>query len=183
MGKSRVDVLERDHSAGGVEPDHAPMRDFAHSLPMALLRAREAVMGCFRPLLQRNGVTEQQWRIIRALSQGGETEISELARRCHMLPPSISGVLKRMEIKGLVRRAADEADHRRSLISLTTSARRMFAEVAQHSETRYDEIEAAFGIGRMRALYALLAELETVCEDLAAREPRRTHDITGSLGR
>ena len=38
------------------------------NLPQALLRAREAVMRYFRPNLKIAGVTEQQWRVIRALS-------------------------------------------------------------------------------------------------------------------
>ncbi|MGH7006661.1 MAG: hypothetical protein ACREIP_22160, partial [Alphaproteobacteria bacterium] len=39
-----------------------PMRAFSRSLPMQLLRAREAVMQRFRPMLHQHGVTEQQWR-------------------------------------------------------------------------------------------------------------------------
>ena len=45
-----------------------PMRDFSRSLPMSLLRAREAVMRHFRPSLRDHGLTEQQWRILRALA-------------------------------------------------------------------------------------------------------------------
>src|SRR5208283_3623306 len=47
---------------------HVPMREFSRSLPMSLLRAREAVMRHFRPSLRRHGLTEQQWRILRALA-------------------------------------------------------------------------------------------------------------------
>ena len=43
--------------------------DFEHSLPMMLLRAREAVMGRFRPMLREFDLTEQQWRIIRVLAE------------------------------------------------------------------------------------------------------------------
>jgi len=45
-----------------------PMREFSRSLPMSLLRAREAVMRQFRPSLRRHDLTEQQWRILRALA-------------------------------------------------------------------------------------------------------------------
>ncbi len=51
----------------GARP-HLPMRAFSSSLPMALLRAREAVMRRFRPGLRDHGVTEQQWRVLRALA-------------------------------------------------------------------------------------------------------------------
>ena len=34
------------------------LRDFRHSLPMELLRAREAAMARFRPVLREHGLTE-----------------------------------------------------------------------------------------------------------------------------
>ena len=45
------------------------MRPFQRSLPMQLMLAREAVMQRFRPHLTANGMTDQQWRIIRALNE------------------------------------------------------------------------------------------------------------------
>ena len=53
-----------------------PMRTFSQSLPMALLRAREAVMRRFRPGLRCHGVTEQQWRVLRALAE----ELEQVSR-------------------------------------------------------------------------------------------------------
>lgn len=153
------------------------MRDFAYSLPMALLRAREAAMGYFRPTLQRHNVTEQQWRIVRALHDDDDLEISELARRCCMLMPSISGILRRMEHKGLVRRSADSGDQRRSIISLTAKARRLMQRVAPHSEAHYAEIETAFGRDRLELLYSLVLELE------AALEPPGEAQEDGALRR
>ena len=58
----------RSDSEGTLEPRRAPMREFSRSLPMSLLRAREAVMRQFRPSLREHGLTEQQWRILRALA-------------------------------------------------------------------------------------------------------------------
>ena len=43
------------------------LRDFEQSLPMELLKAREAAMARFRPMLRSHGLTEQQWRVLRAL--------------------------------------------------------------------------------------------------------------------
>ena len=154
--------LTNNHTPNEDPGAESPMRDFQHSLPMALLRAREAVMERFRPLLASQDITEQQWRIIRALWEAGELEISELARRCCILLPSMSGMLKRLEARSLVQRTAADADQRRSLISLTTEARRLFQQMAPFSEARYAEIEQLFGTKRLHTLYTLLFELETV---------------------
>ena len=39
------------------------------SLTIALLQAREAAMGYFRPIVKRHNLTEQQWRIVRVLAE------------------------------------------------------------------------------------------------------------------
>ena len=44
------------------------MRDIELSLPLQLLKAREAAMARFRPMLRSHGLTEQQWRVIRVLA-------------------------------------------------------------------------------------------------------------------
>ena len=44
------------------------------NLPLLLLQAREHVIARFRPILNANGITEQQWRIVRALIDTGPLE-------------------------------------------------------------------------------------------------------------
>ena len=51
--------------------NNKPMRSIERSIPIALLRAREAVMAHFRPLLADRGYTEQQWRVLRILNEYG----------------------------------------------------------------------------------------------------------------
>ena len=50
------------------------MRPFERSMPMQLMLAREAVMQRFRPHLNAQGLTDQQWRIIRALNAKNKQE-------------------------------------------------------------------------------------------------------------
>ena len=65
------------------------LRSFSKSLPMALLLAREAVMNRFRPALNMFNITEQQWRVLRALSSIKEIEVMELAKVTYLLAPSL----------------------------------------------------------------------------------------------
>src|SRR4029078_5308511 len=81
----------QSESAGAVEMARsAPMRDFSRSLPMSLLRGREAVMRQFRPSLRNHGLTEQQWRILRALTTVDAIEVTELARVAFLLGARLS---------------------------------------------------------------------------------------------
>src|SRR6202789_1482182 len=96
-----------------------PMREFSRSLPMSLLRAREAVMRQFRPSLRRHGLTEQQWRILRALTAVEAIEVTELARVAFLLGPSLSRILRDLEARHLIERRTAKADLRRAMVSIS----------------------------------------------------------------
>ena len=134
------------------------LRDFEHSLPMELLKAREAAMAQFRPMLRGHGLTEQQWRVIRALADYEDIDASDLARRSFLLSPSLTRILRHLEKEGLVKRAGDANDLRRYVFRLTAKGKRLFAEVAPDSERLYQDIEREFGAGKLSQLYRLLAE-------------------------
>ncbi len=134
------------------------MRDFQHSLPMELLKAREAAMARFRPMLREHGLTEQQWRVIRALAAYGNIDASELARRSFLLAPSLTRILQHLEREKLVKRSSDHNDQRRSVFVLTARGRKLFARVGPDSELLYANIEKRFGPQKLESLYCLLAE-------------------------
>jgi homoprotocatechuate degradation regulator HpaR len=137
------------------------MRDFSRSLPMALLRAREAVMRHFRPSLRAHGLTEQQWRILRALASTGDIEVTELAHLAYLLSPSLSRILRDLESRRLIQRRAVKADLRRSIVSITASGVRLIQAVAPSSEAIYAEITQRYGAGKLADLQAALHRLES----------------------
>ena len=134
--------------------------DFEHSLPMLLLKAREAVMMRFRPMLREVGLTEQQWRVVRALSEVEERDAGELAAVSYILSPSLTRILQRLEARKLIRRRVDEADQRRTLISLTADGQALFDAVRPLSRDIYEEIATNLGASRMSGLYDILEEVE-----------------------
>jgi len=149
-----------------------PMRAFSKSLPMELMRAREAVMRRFRPSLRDHGVTEQQWRILRALAHGGPLEVSALAEATYLLAPSLSRILPDMEARHLISRKQADSDLRRSVISLERKGLRLIAMHAPRSESIYEEIARRFGQQRLEQLFTLLRELEEVLSESSASAAR-----------
>lgn len=142
-----------------MKPDHPvdSLRDFSRSLPMALLRAREAVMARFRPTLQRHELTEQQWRVLRALTATTRPmRLGEIAAATYVSLPSLSRIAKALEARGVVKRVADAGDSRAAQISLTSSGRRLVARIAPLSEASYREIATLIGAEELDRLYALL---------------------------
>jgi homoprotocatechuate degradation regulator HpaR len=143
-------------------PDTRPgsLRGFSKSLPMMLLRAREAVMRHFRVSLRRHGVTEQQWRVLRALSDVDEIEVSDLARRTYLLAPSLSRILPDMERRRLIVRRSDATDLRKGLIALSRQGAALIAAVSPESEEVYALIARRFGATNLAELQRLLVDLE-----------------------
>jgi len=153
------------------------MREFSRSLPMALLRAREAVMRRFRPSLRDAGLTEQQWRILRALSAIDQIEVSELARETFLLGPSLSRILRDLEARRLVQRRSPQTDLRRGLVSITPAGLSLLNAVAPVSEAIYVEITRRFGAKNLEALHTMLQVLETELRDMSVGQGRAAEPI------
>lgn len=140
------------------------MPKLRQSLTLTLLQARESAMKFFRPSLNQHGLTEQQWRVIRILSQHDELEINRLAELACILKPSMTGVLTRMEAADLVMRRKATQDQRRVLVRLTEKGLACFGSMSQNMEANYQRLQAEFGEEKLQALMVLLNELKEIKE-------------------
>ena len=138
------------------------------NLPLLLLLARERVITRFRPMLNAHGITEQQWRIVRALIDTGPLEPREIGELCRISSPSLAGVLSRMEELGYIRRKRLAHDQRRLRVSLTSRSRRLAAQMAPQIEATYRSIENVIGAEFSARFYRALDEL------IGALAPRAT---------
>ncbi|HWK73316.1 MAG TPA: homoprotocatechuate degradation operon regulator HpaR [Povalibacter sp.] len=150
------------------------LRDLSRSLPMALMRAREAVMMYFRPHHREHGITEQQWRVLRVLHKSGEIEIADLARETVLLAPSLSRILRDLVAAKMVNRRPVEHDLRRSLVSIGPAGVTLLAKVAPLSEASFSTIAERFGAQRLNELFGLLNELEEALDRSEPTASRRT---------
>lgn len=136
------------------------------NLPMLLLQAREKMMVQFRPILTRHGLTEQQWRIIRALNEHGPLESRHIADLCSISTPSLAGILGRMHDAGLVSKSQPRHDRRRLRVALTARSTRLIGQISGELQATYVELERAVGNHTLAAAYravdALLAGLDAI---------------------
>lgn len=153
--------------------DGPPIRHFSESLPMLLLRAREAVMLRFRAMLRQQGVTEQQWRVLRALATDRSFEISELIPATFLLGPSLSRILADLERARLIAIEPHGDDQRRKIIRLTKRGSGLIAGIAPLSEAIYADITARVGAARLAELQDLLRDVEAVLRAPTSDEPPR----------
>jgi len=116
-------------------------------------------MAQFRPILNEHGVTEQQWRVLRALLMRGPLEPRQLCALCQISSPSIVGMLQRMEEAGLVERERMAGDQRRVSVTATARSRRLGRRMMPAIEKRYGEIEQAVGVETLQQAYDVLDAL------------------------
>lgn len=146
------------------KPEFFPT-DVHHSLPMALLRARESVMRRYRPMLEAHGVNEQQWRVLRVLAEEDQLDASEVAARANILAPSLTRMIRSMVDKDLIERGRDDGDARRVMLKITQAGLQVIRIASPESRRIYHEIEAQFGPDRMAQLVDLLNELSVLDVD------------------
>ncbi|MFP3384825.1 MULTISPECIES: homoprotocatechuate degradation operon regulator HpaR [Tritonibacter] len=129
------------------------------SLPIALLRARERVMGPIRHLLSDVDLTEQQWRVLRVVQESGPIDPTQIADRACLLLPSLTRILQKLEEKGLINRVRDEADRRRQVITLTAAGDTVIEENIDASLELIERTREKMGPDRYEALLDLLNDL------------------------
>jgi homoprotocatechuate degradation regulator HpaR len=129
------------------------------SLPMVLLRARESVMARFRPLLAAHGMTEQQWRVLRVLNESGPLDATRLSKRCCILKPSMTLILRTLADRKLITRRGHAEDGRRLVLKATPKAIALIQRVTPRTNAIYRGIEVEFGRERVESLLDILEEL------------------------
>ena len=155
------------------------MREFSRSLPMSLMRAREAVMRHFRPSLRAHGLTEQQWRILRALSSIDAIEVTDLARLAYLLGPSLSRILRDLEGRRLIERKTVKSDLRRGTVSITAKGLKLIGALAPSSEAIYAEMTKRYGAQRLADLQDMLHLLESSLLAMPVRGGNGDEDESG----
>ena len=126
------------------------------SLPMALLRARESVMSQFRPMLASHDVTEQQWRVLRVLAEGGPLEATQVAEQAAILAPSLTRIIKTLEERKLVLRRKGKEDGRRVILAIAREGSLLIEKVAPEQRRIYRQLEERYGVKLIEQLLDLL---------------------------
>lgn len=143
-----------------------PLPSTARSLPIALLRARERVMGPIRAMLVDVGITEQQWRVLRVLEEAGPMEPTRIADQACLLLPSLTRILQKLEDKRLIRRETDARDRRKQIVHITPTGADLIAANLGTSIALMDDLRDRMGAERYEQLLDLLNELDSA--ELAA---------------
>ena len=139
-----------------------PLRRTRRSLPIALLRARETVMGPIREMLSQSDINEQKWRVLRVLDERGPCELTQVAKDACLLLPSLTRIIRAMEEEGLATRATDPEDRRKTIATITDAGRALIVAHMAESNAIFARLERDFGHEKLEELLDLLGELQAL---------------------
>jgi MarR family 2-MHQ and catechol resistance regulon transcriptional repressor len=98
-------------------------------------------------LASKEGLTQPQFSALRVIARNGAMLMRDISEKMFVTPANLTGIVDRLEQKGLVRRSSRQGDRRATVIDLTPKGSMLQERVA----TRYSEFVH-------RALGALTAE-------------------------
>lgn len=114
-------------------PDQEAALDILRSL-RAILRH---VTTHSKRLARDTGLTLPQVACLRFLVDSGEATIAQLAGALELSSPTVTGVIDRLERRGLVQRVRGTTDRRKVFVSLTELGRERGVTLPKHSQEEF----------------------------------------------
>jgi DNA-binding MarR family transcriptional regulator len=145
-------------------PPHSSSQPRAAALAVTrLLRLADEVRRSLEQSFAPFGVTGQQYNVLRILAGASDPlPTMEVASRMMEKTPGLTGILDRLERKGLVRRERSRGDRRVWYCSITPDGRDLLHRM--QGAVRRANVEALGG-AKAKTLLALAAAIDAVRED------------------
>jgi MarR family transcriptional regulator, organic hydroperoxide resistance regulator len=98
------------------------------------------------------------------VAQHARLSLGQLANLLHLDPSTVTGIVKRLQKRGMVRRLADPADGRRVRIGLTDRGRRLSGSDPRTVEALVEKALSVFPRAKVDATAEVLRTLTNVLE-------------------
>jgi len=109
-------------------PVPAPNRSVSDSVMIALRKIIQAIDMNSKKLVKRVGLTGPQLVILQEISSQGEVTAGEIARAVSLSQATVTGILDRMEKRGLIARQRSDRDKRRIMVSITATGEQVLKD-------------------------------------------------------
>ena len=129
------------------------------SLTIALLRAREALMLSFRPMLAKHNFTEQQWRVLRVLGEKGPCDAGKLASEACILAPSLSRIINTLIDNQFIEKKLDNHDKRKIILNISDYGVEILEKIKPEYLSILKSIQKKYGEEKISTILKLLSEI------------------------
>ncbi|MDX7990619.1 MarR family winged helix-turn-helix transcriptional regulator [Xenorhabdus littoralis] len=129
-------------------------------LPALLGQAWMLVSSEFHDIVEAQGLSVLEWRVLSTLAGSGPIGISLLAQKTVSKQPTITRVLQRLESQGHVARFSNGGGDRRiTLVRLTESGQKVVDGLLTEAESHEKNVLESLGNGKSQLLKEVLQEL------------------------
>jgi DNA-binding MarR family transcriptional regulator len=138
----------------------------------AVRRVIRAVGQHSRRLMEQHGRTGSQLAALEELDRVGMTLSGELARALHVRQPTLTGILDRLEWRGLAARSRNGADRHTVQVAITDEGRRVLwgtpsalRNGGRRELAKLDEWEHTMMLATLQRIAAIVTDALTAAED------------------
>ncbi|WP_336207112.1 MarR family winged helix-turn-helix transcriptional regulator [Nonomuraea sp. LPB2021202275-12-8] len=124
----------------------------------ALVRMSHLVQRVFADVSREHDTTPQQAQLL-CLLIGGPVGMTELSRLVNLEKSSLTGLVDRVERRGLVARVRDSSDRRTCRVALTPQGERLAVDLHDEISGRLDTLAEALPDGDGERLAAIITRL------------------------
>lgn len=119
-------------------------------------------------MLSEEGLTQPQFQVLRIVAKVGATPMRGISDEMLVTPANITGIIDRLESKGLIERMVGQGDRRATIIELTSKGRAV-----------QDRVAVKYGEFMQKVLQAFTTDEQRILSDLLMRLQR---EMSGSKG-
>lgn len=136
-------------------------------------------IGLFRrvmePYFARHGISQAQWGVLINLHCAAEAgqasmRLADLVGKLLVKPPSVTNVVEKLRVAGLISRECSATDHRSKVVRLTPAGQDVVERVLKQHGRQIALVLAGLDGGEQAELKSLLGKLNSHLESVAPHE-------------
>lgn len=135
-----------------------------------LLRTAETLWNASRVFFDRWDLSPSQFNVLNLLYEqpGGCSQI-ELSRQLIMHRSNVTGLVDRLEARGLLKRQDSLTDRRAFVVVLTPAGRKLICQILPHYYQAAETVWGGVSIERAKQLVSELTAISTTAERIAGK--------------
>jgi DNA-binding MarR family transcriptional regulator len=135
------------------------MKNDSASIVLSLLRATHRVLQMLEETAKELDVSPVEMNVLASLGTAEDSTVSQLGRATGMRPSTTTGVLDRLEARGLLERRPNPADRRSANVALTKLGESVAQRVLAAMQTVDDRVRDCIGDGLLAGYHEVVGAL------------------------
>jgi MarR family transcriptional regulator for hemolysin len=138
--------------------------DFDSSVGFWICQASQTFQRAMSEELAPQGVTFRQAQVLGCLALEGRLSQTDLADRLRIEPPTLVGILDRMERDGWIRRGGDTRDRRKKLIEVLPASKPVWTKIVAVAKRIRSRATQGLTVAELAQLKKLLSRVQANLE-------------------